>query len=175
MNAMAFDLQPHLQGELIELRPLTPNDWDELFAIASDSHIWEQHPEPDRYKEHVFRIFFKDAMESGGAFVIIDRKTQRIIGSTRFYGYDPGKSEIEIGWTFLARKYWGGRYNAEMKRLLLTHAFKFVKSVVFFVGEDNVRSQRAMEKVGAIKVGKATRAYGNHPPATNLKYVIRKT
>ena len=113
----------------------------------------------------MFRIFFKDALESGGAFVIIDRKTQRIIGSTRFYGYDPEKSEIEIGWTFLARKYWGGRYNAEMKRLLLNHAFKFVESVVFFVGEDNVRSQKAMEKVGAIKVGTATRAYGNHPPA----------
>ena len=113
----------------------------------------------------MFRIFFKDALESGGAFVIIDRKTQQIIGSTRFYGYDPEKSEIEIGWTFLARKYWGGRYNAEMKRLLLNHAFKFVESVVFFVGEDNVRSQKAMEKVGAIKVGTATRAYGNHPPA----------
>jgi RimJ/RimL family protein N-acetyltransferase len=172
---MAFDLQPHLKGELIELCPLTPNDWDELFAVASDSLIWEQHPEPDRYKEDVFRVFFKEALESGGAFVIIDRKTQRIIGSTRFYGYDPEKSEIEIGWTFLARKYWGGRYNAEMKRLLLNHAFRFVESVVFFVGEDNVRSQKAMEKVGAIKVERATRTYGNHPPAANLKYVIRKT
>jgi len=172
---MVFDLQPHLKGELIELRPLQPNDWDGLFAVASDSLIWEQHPEPDRYKERVFRIFFKDALESGGAFIIIDRKTQQIIGSTRFYGYDPEKSEIEIGWTFLARKCWGGRYNAEMKRLLLNHAFKFVENVVFFVGEENVRSQRAMEKVGAIKAGKATRAYGNHPPATNLKYVIKKT
>ena len=162
---MAFDLQPLLKGELIELRPLTPDDWDELFAVASDSLIWEQHPERDRYKEHVFKIFFKDALESGGAFVIIDRQTQHIIGSTRFYGYDPEKSEIEIGWTFLARKYWGGRYNAEMKRLLLNHAFKFVESVVFLVGEDNVRSQKAMEKVGAIKVGTATRMYGNHPPA----------
>jgi N-acetyltransferase len=172
---MAFDLQPYLKGELIELRPLTPNDRDELFAVASDSLIWEQHPEPDRYREDVFRIFFRDAMESGGAFVIIDRNSQQIIGSTRFYGYDLEKSEIEIGWTFLARKYWGGRYNAEMKRLLLNHAFKFVESVVFFVGEDNVRSQKAMEKVGAIKVGNATRTYGNYPPATNLKYVIRKT
>jgi N-acetyltransferase len=172
---MAFGLQPHLKGELIELRPLTPNDWDELFAVASDSLIWEQHPEPDRYREDVFRIFFRDALESGGAFVIVDRKAQRIIGSTRFYGYDPGKSEIEIGWTFLARKYWGGRYNAEMKRLLLNHAFKFVESVVFFVGEDNVRSQKAMEKVGAIKIGMATRVYGNHPPTPNLKYVIKKT
>jgi RimJ/RimL family protein N-acetyltransferase len=171
---MVLDLQPHLQGELIELRPLTPNDWDALFAAASDSLIWEQHPERDRYKEEVFKNFFKDALASGGAFVIIDRKTQQIVGSTRFYGYDPEKSEIEIGWTFLARKYWGGEYNAEMKRLLLNHAFKFVENVVFFVGEDNVRSQKAVEKVGAIKVGTATRAYGNHPPTRNLKYVIRK-
>ena len=170
---MVFELQPHLKGKLIELRPLAPDDWDELFAVASDSLIWEQHPERDRYKEDVFRIFFKEALESGGAFVIIDRKTQHIIGSTRFYGYDPEKSEIEIGWTFLARKYWGGRFNAEMKRLLLNHAFKFVESVVFFVGEDNVRSQKAMEKVGAIKVGTATRTYGNHPPTPNVKYVIK--
>jgi RimJ/RimL family protein N-acetyltransferase len=171
---MVFELQPYLKGELIELRPLARGDWDELFAVASDSLIWEQHPERDRYKKEVFRVFFKDALKSGGAFAIIARETQRIIGSTRFYGYDPEKSEIEIGWTFLARKYWGGRYNAEMKRLLLNHAFRFVESVVFLVGEDNVRSQKAMEKVGAIKLGTATRAYGNHPPTPNLKYVIRK-
>ncbi len=115
---MVFELQPHLKGGLIELRPLKPDDWDELFAVASDSLIWEQHPERDRYKEDAFRVFFKEALESGGAFVIIDRKSRQMIGSTRFYGYDPEKSEIEIGWTFLGRKYWGGRYNAEMKRLL---------------------------------------------------------
>jgi N-acetyltransferase len=171
---MSFDLQPSLIGELIELRPLTPEDWDDLFAVASDSLIWEQHPESDRYKENVFRVFFKDALESAGAFVVIDRKSQEIIGSTRFYGYDPKKSEIEIGWTFLARKYWGGRYNREMKQLLLDHAFKFAENVVFFVGETNFRSQKAMEKIGATKIGMATRAYGNHPPARNVKYLIRK-
>jgi N-acetyltransferase len=171
---MSFDLQPHLKGKLLELRPLALGDWDELFAVASDPLIWEQHPERDRYKEDVFRVFFNDALKSGGAFVIIDRQTQHIIGSTRFYGYDPEKSEIEIGWTFLARKYWGGRYNAEMKRLLLNHAFKFVESVVFFVGEDNVRSQKAMEKVGAIKNGMATRTYGNFPPTPNIKYMIKR-
>ncbi|MGE5213093.1 MAG: GNAT family N-acetyltransferase [Nitrospirota bacterium] len=170
---MAFELQPHLKGELLELRPLAPDDWNELFAVASDPLIWEQHPEQDRYKENVFRTFFKDALESGGAFVIIDRNTRQIIGSTRFYGYDPEQSEIEIGWTFLARKYWGGRYNAEMKRLLLKHAFKFVESVLFFVGEDNIRSQKAMEKVGAIKLGRCRRTYGNRQPARNVKYVIR--
>ena len=171
---MAFDLQPHLKSELLELRPLKPADWDELFAVASDSLIWEQHPERDRYREDVFRIFFNEALESGGAFVVIDRKIRQIIGSTRFYGYDQKKSEIEIGWTFLARKYWGGRYNTEMKRLLLNHAFSFVENVVFFVGENNVRSQTAVEKIGAFKVGTVTRTYGNHPPARNVKYVIRK-
>jgi len=172
---MSFDLQPHLKGELVELRPLTPEDWDHLFAVASDSLIWEQHPENDRYKEDVFGVFFREALESGGAFVVIDTNTQQIIGSTRFYGYDPEKSEIEIGWTFLARKYWGGRYNAEMKRLLLNHALKFVENVVFFVGEKNFRSQKAMEKIGAIRIGLVERQYGNHPPARNVKYVIRKS
>ena len=171
---MSFDLQPHLKGELIELRPLAPEHWDDLFAVASDPLIWEQHPESDRYKEDVFRVFFREALESGGAFVVIDTKTQRVIGSTRFYGYDPEKSEIEIGWTFLARKFWGGRYNAEMKRLLLNHAFKFVESVVFLVGEKNFRSQKAMEKIGATKIGLVTRTYGNHPPHLSVKYVLMR-
>jgi len=172
---MSFDLQPHLKGELIELRPLAPKDWDALFAVASDPLIWEQHPESDRYKEDVFKVFFKEALESGGAFVVVDKNTQQTIGSTRFYGYDPEKSEIEIGWTFLARRYWGGRYNREMKKLLLAHAFKFVESLVFFVGEKNIRSQKAMEKIGATRDGIVKRSYGNHPPALNVKFVIKKS
>jgi N-acetyltransferase len=171
---MSFDLQPHLKGEFIELRPLTPGDWNNLFAVASDPLIWEQHPESDRYKERVFKVFFREALESGGAFVVIDKKSQQIIGSTRYYGYDLEKSEIEIGWTFLARKYWGGRYNREMKKLMLAHAFKFVEGVVFFVGEKNIRSQKAMEKIGATRQGIVNRTYGNHPPTLNVKYVIRK-
>jgi RimJ/RimL family protein N-acetyltransferase len=171
---MSFDLQPHLRGELLELRPLAPEDWDDLVAVASDPLIWEQHPEGDRYKKEVFEIFFEGALESGGAFVVIDTKTQQIIGSTRFHGYDSEKSEIEIGWTFLARKYWGGRYNAEMKRLMLAHAFKFVENVVFFVGENNIRSQKATEKIGAIRSGMMQKIYGNRPPSPNVRYVIRK-
>ncbi len=171
---MSFDLQPHLKGELIELRPLTLEDWDDLFAVASEPLIWEQHPESDRYKEDVFRIFFSEALESGGAFVIIDRENQQIIGSTRFYGYDTEKSEIEIGWTFLARNYWGGRYNLELKQLMLDHAFKFVENVIFYVGENNIRSQKATEKIGGIKDGVVKKAYGNRPPSLNVRYVIKR-
>jgi RimJ/RimL family protein N-acetyltransferase len=171
---MFFDLQPNLKGELIQLRPLTPEDWDALFAVASDPLIWEQHPESDRYKEDVFKVFFKDALECGGAFVIIDAKSQQMIGSTRFYGYDPEKSEIEIGWTFLARNYWGGCYNRELKELMLAHAFQFVDRVVFYVGENNIRSQKATEKIGAIRNGIVKKAYGNCPASLNVRYVIRK-
>ena len=171
---MSFDLQPNLRGELIELRPLAPEDWDDLFSVASDPLIWEQHPESDRYKEDVFKVFFREALECGGAFVIIDKKTQQIIGSTRFHGYDPQKSEIEIGWTFLARNYWGGRYNRELKDLMLAHAFKFVESVVFLVGENNVRSQKATEKIGGIKDGMVEKTYGNRPPSLSVKYAIKK-
>ena len=171
---MSFDLQPNLKGELIELRPLRREDWNNLFAVASDPLIWKQHPECDRYKEQVFKVFFQGALDSGGAFVVIDTKTRQIIGSTRFYGYNPERSEIEIGWTFLARKYWGGRHNAEMKQLMLAHAFKFVENVVFFVGENNFRSQRATEKIGAVKSGTATKIYGNRPPSLNIRYVIKK-
>ncbi len=171
---MPFDLQPNLKGELIELRPLAPEDWNELFAVASDPLIWQQHPESDRYKEDVFKIFFREAMECGGAFVIIDTKSQQIIGSTRFYGYDQERSEIEIGWTFLARKYWGGRYNRELKQLMLAHAFKFVENAIFFVGENNIRSQKATEKIGGIKSGMVKKVYGNRPPSLNVRYVIKK-
>jgi len=170
---MSFDPQPNLKGDLIELRPLKPEDWDDLFAVASDALIWAQHPENDRYKEDVFKMFFKDALESGGAFVVIDTKSKRIIGSTRFHGYDPKKSEVEIGWTFLAREYWGGRYNQEMKQLMLAHAFKFVENVIFFIGENNIRSQKATEKIGAIKDGRVKKVYGNRPPSLNLRYVIK--
>jgi len=147
-----FELQPHLVGELIEVRPLRPADWEGLFRVASDPLIWEQHPANDRYKEEVFKEFFREALESAGAFIVIDRKTQKIIGSSRYFGFDPGKSEIEIGWTFLARSHWGGRYNAELKRLMLGHAFKFVESVVFLIGPKNVRSQKAMEKIGGVLI-----------------------
>ena len=157
---MSFELQPTLKGELLELRPLHADDFQALYAVASDPLIWEQHPMSDRYKEEVFRDFFREAMESGGALIAIDAKSGRVIGSSRFHGYDQARSEIEIGWTFLARAYWGGTYNREMKRLMLEHAFRFVKSVVFLVGPRNYRSQKAMEKIGGVRTGMRTDASG---------------
>jgi RimJ/RimL family protein N-acetyltransferase len=150
---MPFDFQPHLQGDLLELRALCAEDFDGLYAVASDPLIWEQHPCKDRCQHEVFTDFFRDALDSGGALIAIDRKDGRVIGSSRFHGFDEAKSQIEIGWTFLARSHWGGTYNDEMKRLMLRHAFRFVKSVVFLIGPHNLRSQRAVERIGAVRAG----------------------
>jgi N-acetyltransferase len=155
-----FDLQPVLKGELLELRPLRPEDFQALYAVASDPLIWEQHPVPDRYKEEVFQGFFREALESGGALIAIDSRNGQAAGSSRFNGYDEQKSEIEIGWTFLARSYWGGAYNGEMKQLMLRHVSQFVKSVIFVVGSQNLRSQKAVEKIGGVRVGSRIGADG---------------
>lgn len=150
---MTFELQPILKSEILEVRPLRADDFEELYAVASDPLLWEQHPNSDRYKPDVFRKFFDEALASGGALVVLDRKNGRIIGSSRFNCYDLVRSEIEIGWTFLARSHWGGIYNGELKRLMLTHAFQFVDNVIFFVGSTNLRSQRAVEKIGGKRAG----------------------
>ena len=151
---MAFDFQPTMKGALVELRPLQPDDWDPLFAVASDPLIWEQHPARDRYKPDVFRAFFGEALASGGALAALDRKDGRIIGSSRFHGYNEQANEVEVGWTFLARSHWGGKYNREMKQLMLRHAFQFVVRVVFLIGPENLRSQKAIERLGGARVGR---------------------
>ncbi len=150
---MSFERQPVLKGDIVELRPLRPDDFDALYAVAADPLIWEQHPASDRYQKDVFIGFFKDALESGGALIAIDAKTQEVIGSSRFHGLDEERSEVEIGWSFLARSRWGGDYNGEMKQLMLEHAFRYVNSVIFRIGPHNLRSQRSVEKLGAVRDG----------------------
>ena len=148
-----FDFQPTLKGTLVELRPLRVEDEHALFAVASDPLIWEQHPVRDRYKPEVFRAFFRESLASGGALTVRDCQNSSLIGSSRYHGYNPELSEVEIGWMFLARSHWGGTYNGEVKRLMLRHALHYVERVVFLIGPQNIRSQRAIERLGAIRVG----------------------
>jgi N-acetyltransferase len=145
------DFQPSLTGPTVIVRPIAAGDWAELFAAGSDPKIWEVHPVPDRYTEAEFRKFFDGALNSKMGFVFVDRKSGRLIGSSRYYGYEPAISEIEIGWTFVIREFWGGATNREVKRLMLDHAFTFVDTVIFWVGDTNWRSQGAMTKIGGVK------------------------
>ena len=149
MPSENIDLQPTLIGRRILLRPLEPGDWEALFAAARDPLIWAVHPAHDRWTEPVFRRYFADALASGGALVVIDSDNGEVIGSSRYERSRAAPGEVEIGWTFLIRRHWGGATNAEMKRLMIAHALRYFERVIFMVGEGNLRSRRAMEKVGA--------------------------
>jgi len=171
---MQFELQPTLQGNLLLVRPLRPDDFDALFQAASDPLIWEQHPESDRYQREVFQKFFDGAIESKGAFAVVERKSGRIIGSSRYYNLDAAESEIEIGWTFLERQFWGGAYNGELKALMIGHALRFVDRVVFAVGENNLRSQKALQKIGARVLRKTERPARDGSTVPHLVFAITR-
>jgi N-acetyltransferase len=145
----SFDAQPHLSGPTLTLRPLTEADLEPLWQVSSDPLIWELHPDPSRAERAGFERFFAGALASGGALLVTDNATGNAIGSSRYYEWDPAQREVAIGYTFLARSHWGGAANREMKRLMLDHAFRRADTVWFHVGSSNLRSQRAMEKIGA--------------------------
>jgi RimJ/RimL family protein N-acetyltransferase len=162
-----FDYQPTLTGSLLRLRPLRADDFTALHAAAADPRIWEQHPVKDRHREDVFRPYFETLLRSREALVAVDRATDEIVGMSRFHGYDPERSEVEIGWTFLARTHWGG--NRELKSLMLSHAFRFVRTVVFLVSPDNIRSRRAVEKIGGVHFGSRPDAGGRESIAYRIE------
>lgn len=168
---MPFDYKPTLIGKLIKLRPLVKGDFNDLYYAAKDPLIWQLHPQKDRYKKSVFNQYFHNALHSKGALVVIDLNTNTIIGSSRFHDFNALTSEVEIGWSFLRKAYWGGTYNKEMKQLMLQHAFESTNKVIFSIGTLNLRSQKAIEKIG----GELLKT--KHPKAinNNIIYQITKT
>lgn len=170
---MRFDLQPSLTGALIRLRPLKEDDRDPLFSVASDPLIWEQHPETNRYQRNVFDSFFDEALKANSALIALDAKTGEALGSSRYYEWDPGKS-VAIGYTFLSRACWGQGHNREMKDLMIDHAFQFVDTVIFHVGEDNARSRKAMEKIGAVFIGPVERRLPDGSSNPSVQFEIKR-
>lgn len=167
-----MNLQPfNLEDEWVKIFPLKESDFEILYDVAKDPLIWEQHPNPDRYKKEVFQNYFKGALESKGAFLLKSTFNQAI-GCTRFYDYFPEKSEIKIGYTFFSRDCWGKPFNKSTKLLMLHYAFQFVQQVIFHVGANNIRSQKAMEKLGAVKIGEELVAYYGEASRNNFVYQI---
>ena len=170
-----MNLQPtDLKNNLVWLEPLKQAHFEELYLVASDPLIWEQHPNPDRYKLDAFTNYFKGAMESGGAFIIRDTLSGKALGSSRYCAYDAANKEIQIGYTFFARSCWGKSINKEVKTLMLNHAFNYVDKVAFYIGANNIRSQKAMERIGGIKIREEVVAYFGEPDRLNFRYEINK-
>ena len=172
---MIFDIQSyHLRNELIRLVPLQETDFEELYSVASNPLVWEQHPNPNRYKLEDFINYFKGAMESKGAFLILDATTNETVGCSRYYHYNETDSSVLIGYTFIGIKFWGNGYNKALKKLMLDYAFQFVDKVYFHIGAFNIRSQKAIEKIGAIKVDEFEVEYYGEVSKLNFVYLIQK-
>ena len=171
---MNFSIQPLLESEKVKLIPLWEEDFERLYEVAADPKIWEQHPNKNRFERDVFKNFFKGALESKGAFLILDKNSDEIAGSTRFYGYSETDKSIFIGYTFYGVKFWGKGLNSEAKKLMLNYIFQFVEKVIFHVGASNIRSQKAMEKLGAKKTDEMMVAYFGEPDRLNFQYEILK-
>ncbi|MDR2207052.1 MAG: GNAT family N-acetyltransferase [Flavobacteriaceae bacterium] len=170
-----FSIQPVLENEDVRLVPLQKSDFEKLYRVASDPLIWEQHPNKDRYKKEIFKTFFDGAIVSKGAFLIMDKKSDEIAGSTRFYDYSETGNFIFIGYTFYARKFWGSKLNPQVKKLMLDHIFSYVDLVKFHVGAENWRSRKAMEKLGAEFKGEVPVAYFGEETKLNVEYWIRNS
>lgn len=171
---MTFSIQPILEDDRVLIQPLLSSDFDDLYAVASDPMIWEQHPNRDRYKREVFQVFFDGAIQSGGAFKIIDKATGRIAGCTRFYDYNESGDSILIGYTFYATAWWGKGINLSVKSMMLDYIFRFVTKVYFHIGANNLRSQIAIGRVGAKKTGEEEVTYFGETPKLNFVYTITR-
>ncbi len=171
---MNFSIQQVLENEKAILLPITEADFDEIYAVASDPKVWEQHPNKDRWKKDVFQNYFEGAVQSKGAFKIMDKATGETAGSTRFYDYDEKDNSIVIGYTFYATKFWGTGFNPSIKKLMLDYIFQYVDKVYIHVGATNIRSQIAVGRLGAIKIMEKTVAYHGEPPKLNFIYELPK-
>lgn len=163
-----------LETDTIALYPLEASDFDALYAVASDPNIWAQHPNKDRWRKEVFSNFFEGALQSKGAFKIVDKSTGEVLGSTRFYDYNEQDNSILIGYTFYAVKCWGKGINHAVKSLMLDYAFESVDKVYFHIGAENFRSQVSIGRLGAKKITEQEIAYFGEAPKLNYVYEISR-
>ncbi|WP_443936614.1 GNAT family N-acetyltransferase [Pedobacter sp. MW01-1-1] len=171
---MNFNLQPSLENNLIKIVPLQEHDFEALFEVANDPLLWEQHPNKNRYQRPVFENFFKGAIESKGAFIVYDKKSDAVVGSSRFYEVSETESSIAVGYTFIGRSFWGKGHNAALKKLMFDYAFQFVNTIHLHIGATNFRSQKATEKLGAKKIAEQEIAYFGEPAKLNFIYEVSK-
>lgn len=171
---MNFSVQPVLENEEFQLIPLQQGDFKSLYEVASDPKVWEQHPNKDRYQREIFENFFRGAIESKGAFKIVEKSTGDVLGSSRYYNFDQDDNHIFIGYTFYGTKSWGKGINPQVKKLMLDYIFQFVDKVHFHIGKENYRSQKALEKLGGEKIAEEEVAYFAEPTRTNFVYEIKK-
>lgn len=149
-----------LVGHRAHLVPLAAEHVPALLEAGRDPAVWTYLPRHPRTLADMEDLVAEAlARRDAGVdfpFVIRDRHdNDRVVGSTRFCDIDKENRSLEIGWTWLSPDVWRTRINSECKRLLLGHAFETLGAIRVFFKTDarNVRSQKAIERLGAVKEG----------------------
>ena len=169
-----------LEGTAVDLLPLERIHFAELWNAGSDRRLWEFTPSDGSVRERFLELYAAalTARDDGREypFVIRHRPTGRLIGSTRFLDIVPGDRKLEIGWSWLMIEYWGTGINAECKFLLLEYCFGTLHTlrVQLKTDETNLRSRRAIEKIGARFEGihRMDRIKDNGKPRNTAYYSI---
>ncbi|MCT1526400.1 GNAT family N-acetyltransferase [Sphingobacterium hotanense] len=160
-----------LSNELVKLIPMIKEDYEWVYAAASDPKIWEQHPDTRRYSPIGFTKYFQKLIATDIPYLIIDQKTEQVIGATSFYQFNEEENSTAIGYSFLKTEYWGGEYNKSIKKLMMDFAFTQVDKVIFHVRKGNLRSQAALSKIGATEELEYPAEDGT---GVQVQYCIRK-
>ena len=144
-----------LEDELIRLEPITLEHIQQMLPLSSDSDVWRWYTEDLTHPEDLKKWMMKllDASRGGSqmTYAVLSKSTNEVVGSSSYGHIDWEEHCIEIGWTWLAKKYIGTGINKHMKFLMLQHAFSTmqIERLELRTDEDNIRSRKAMEKIGA--------------------------
>lgn len=159
---MKIDFTPDiiLENDRALLRPLRLEDFDNLLVFSEkEPTLWTYSLISAAGAEHL-RSYIKRALEDRASnksypFLIVDKATQEIAGSTRFYDYQPTHNTVQLGYTWYGKKFQGTGLNKNCKFLLLSHAFETWKldRVEFRADYNNKRSIAAMKSIGCIEEG----------------------
>ncbi len=148
-----------LHGRYVRLEPLTTQHFDRLWAIGQDAELWQWTPyhinTPDKMHAYIKAALDAQAIGTALPFVTIWQATNEIVGSTRFGNIDAANHRVEIGWTWIDRRWQRTPVNTEAKFLMLQHAFEMWHCIRVEIKTDqmNEKSQRAIERLGALREG----------------------
>ena len=144
-----------LSGKVVELHTMTPDHFPALIAMANEKKIWQHYTydgsDPDKFNSILAGALTELKQGSQFPFVVFHKAENRLIGGTRFMDIQYAHRKLEIGSTWLHPDYWGTAVNLECKLLLLTFCFETLQTlrVQLKTDENNIRSRKAIEKIGA--------------------------
>tara|TARA_B100000767_G_C19614785_1_gene471413 strand:- start:203 stop:781 length:579 start_codon:yes stop_codon:yes gene_type:complete len=158
-SKLILDFEKNIHSEKVILRPMNVNDFDKMKVLTNDTEMWYYFT-ADLSNEQILKNWIESAIselkdKKSLPFTIIDPTNDNIIGTTRIGNISETNNRVEIGWTWIAKKYQRTGINGHVKKLLFEYLFVETSTLRIEFKTDvlNIPARKAMEKVGLIKEG----------------------